>query len=384
MAFEFATATRIIFGNGKFKEIGEHAASMGENAFVVTRKNPDSAKPLLHLLDEAQITYVTFAVDGEPTIAMISEAVHQAKDAECDMVISSGGGSVLDSGKAIAALATNPGDALDYLEVIGRGKSLENAPLPFIAIPTTAGTGAEVTKNAVLASKEQHLKVSLRHPLMLPKIALVDPELTYDVPPNITAMTGMDALTQNLEPFVSNMANPVTDGFCREGLKRAGRSLKAVYENGNDADAREDMALASLLGGLALSNAKLGAVHGFAGVIGGMFDAPHGGICAVLLPHVMDVNLKALRKRDSENIVVQRYDEIAMILMGRDDVTAVDGVAWVKALSADMQIPPLSEYGITRRDFPTIVEKSRGSSSMKGNPIMLTDDELAEILEAAL
>jgi alcohol dehydrogenase class IV len=299
-------------------------------------------------------------------------------------VIALGGGSAIDTGKAIAALAANPGDPLDYLEVIGKGRPLAHAPLPVIAIPTTAGTGAEVTRNAVLESPQHRVKVSLRSPLMLPRVALVDPELTRSVPPNITASTGMDALTQVIEPFVSARANPLTDSLCREGMTRAARALRRVYADGDDADARADMALASLFGGLALANAGLGAVHGFAGPLGGMFHAPHGALCAALLPHVTAANIQALRQRQPQHPALARYDEIAVILTGDADARAADAVAWLGTLLADLNIPPLRAYHITPADFPAIVAASARASSMKANPIVLTDAELMAVLEAAL
>src|SRR5207245_11298164 len=213
-------------------------------------------------------------------------------------------------------------ELLDYLEVIGQGRALENASTPFIAMPTTAGTGSEVTRNAVLASPRHRVKVSLRSPFLLPKIALVDPELTYDLPPSITASTGLDALTQLIEPYVSSRANPMTDAVCVDGLRRVARSLRVAFEAGrNAAAAREDMAVASLFGGLALANAGLGAVHGFAGPIGGMFPAPHGAVCAALLPDTMEVNLRALRRRAPESETLRRFDEIARILTGRPEAT---------------------------------------------------------------
>jgi alcohol dehydrogenase class IV len=284
----------------------------------------------------------------------------------------------------LAALLAHDGEPLDYVEVIGRGQSLTNPSLPYIAIPTTAGTGAEVTANAVLASPQHRVKVSLRSPSMLPRAAVVDPVLTRDLPPDITARTGMDALVQVLEPFVSNKANPITDAICREGLHRASRSLRAAYEHGSDAAAREDMALASLMGGLALANAKLGAVHGFAGPIGGMFDAPHGAICAVLLPPAMRVNIQALRERDPHGEALRRYDEIARIVTGDAHAHADDGADWVADLCAALSIPPLRIYGIAESDLPEIVEKSAVASSMQGNPVKLTADEMRSILEAAL
>jgi alcohol dehydrogenase class IV len=219
---------------------------------------------------------------------------------------------------------------------------------------------------------------------MLPRLALVDPELTLTMPPPVTASTGLDALTQLLEPYVSPKANPLTDAFCLDGLHRVARSLRQAYRQGDDLGAREDMALASLLGGLALANARLGAVHGFAGVFGGMFDSPHGAVCAALLPHVTAINARALTLRDPAGEALQRYAEVAQILTGAPDATAVDGVAWVEALCDELQIPPLGSYGLTRADFPALTQKSARSSSMQGNPIKLTDEEMEEILERAL
>jgi alcohol dehydrogenase class IV len=325
-----------------------------------------------------------FSVKGEPTTDVVSLGTEQARDRACDLVIGFGGGSVLDTGKAIAALLTNDGQLMDYLEVIGKGRPLARRPAPYIAIPTTAGTGAEVTRNAVLASPEHRVKVSLRSPLMLPRLALVDPELTYTLPPGVTASTGLDAFTQVVEPFVSNKANPLTDALCREGMARAARSLQPAYEDGDDRDARQDMAIVSLFGGLSLANAKLGAVHGFAGPLGGMFPAPHGTICARLLPHVMRVNVRALQERVPGSPALGRYDEIAQILTGERQATAENGVAWVQQLCQALNVPPLSAYGLGREDFPTLIEKASVASSMQGNPVQLTLEEMTEILEGAL
>jgi len=384
MRFEFATATRIIFGAGTLKQIGPIAAEMGRRVFVVTGRPPALARSLLDLLAVQGMDCATFSIPGEPTTDIVQSGAHQMRLAACDLVISIGGGSVVDTGKAIAALMTNTGDLPDYIEIIGKGKALVQPAAPFIAIPTTAGTGAEVTRNAVLASPEHHVKVSLRSPLMLPRLALVDPELTYSLPPELTASTGLDALTQVIEPFVSVRANPAADAFCREGMRRAARSLRRAYDDGDDASAREDMSLASLFGGLALANAGLGAVHGFASVIGGMFPAPHSAVCARLLPHVMAVNLRALEKRAPEGDALHRYDEIAQILVGNDEASATDGVTWVRELCEALNIPPLATYGLTQADWPTVIEKSTVASSMKSNPIQLTSDEMQEILGQAL
>ncbi|MEM6282147.1 MAG: iron-containing alcohol dehydrogenase [Chloroflexota bacterium] len=384
MAFEFVTANRIIFGNGKLASLGAIAAELGTRALVVTGSNIERARPLLHLLEAAGLAVHTLAVPKEPTIQNARDGAELVSVHGVDVVFGFGGGSAIDAGKAIAALATNGGDPLDYLEVIGKGQPLTVDPLPYIAIPTTAGTGAEVAKNAVLKSEEHNVKVSLRHPKMLPDIALVDPELTHSVPPHVTAFTGMDALTQVLEPYVSHLANPLTDGLSREGITRAAGSLREVYTDGSNAQAREDMALASLIGGLVLTNARLGAVHGFAGPLGGMYDAPHGAICAALLPHVMQANVEVLKAREPDHFAIPRFDELGQMLTGDKNATAADGVAWVQETAHMLDIQPLSAYGVKRDDFPQILEKSGRSSSMKGNPIKLTDDELTRILEMAL
>jgi alcohol dehydrogenase class IV len=383
MRFEFATATHIVFGARTFREIGPLAQTMGNRALVVTGRNTGRTARLLGLLDEQRIHPTVFAIPGEPTIEMVCAGAQHAREKCCDFVIGFGGGSPLDAAKAIAALLTNPGEVLDYLEVIGRGKPLKQPPLPWLAIPTTAGTGAEVTRNAVLASPEHRVKVSLRSPLMLPRAAVVDPELTYPLPPPLTASTGLDALTQLIEPFVSVRANPMTDSLCREGMGRVARSLRRAFDHGNDATAREDMAVASLFGGLALANAGLGAVHGFAGPIGGMFPAPHGAVCAALLPHAMEVNLRALRQRGAGSEILGRFEEAGRILTQNPAAGAEDGITWVRELCAALNIPPLRTYQVKPSDLPGLCEKAAVASSMKSNPVVLASDEMREILERA-
>ncbi len=382
--FEFATATRIVFGAGAVSGAGAVAREFGHRALVVTGRDPRRAERLLGYLQSAGVSASTFPIAGEPELATLDQGTRLARSERCELVIGFGGGSAIDAAKAVAAMLANGGELLDYVEIIGRGKPLTKPSAPFIAIPTTAGTGSEVTRNAVLASPEHTLKVSLRSPLMLAKVALVDPELTYDLPPALTASTGMDALTQLIEPFVCNRANPMTDGLCVEGLRRAARSLRIAFSNGKDKDAREDMAVASLFGGLALSNAGLGAVHGFAGPIGGSFPAPHGAICAALLPHVMAMNLRALRQRDPHGPALYRYEEAARWLAGDMKAKADDGLKWVRALALDLKLPRLGSFGIERGHFPDLVTKAMNASSMKANPIALTPEELTEILESAL
>src|SRR5215213_3031463 len=383
-SFEFATANRIIFGSGKLNEVGKLIGVNAKHLFLVCGHSSDAIPRVREILSASGIPFTEFPVHGEPTIEVVRAGIKAARD--CDMVIGLGGGSVLDTGKAIAALVTNPGDIFDYLEVIGKGRPLVKAPLPYVAIPTTAGTGSEVTRNAVIESPEQNVKVSLRSPLMLPYVALVDPELTYNLPPEITATSGLDALTQLIEPFVSVKANPMTDAICRAGLSHAAQSLRRAYENGADKEARQEMAFASLCGGLALANAALGAVHGFAGPLGGMLHAPHGALCARFLPLVMEANIKAMEVRQPEHPALARYAEVAQIVTGEKDATAQDGARWTGDLVDALKVPRLSAYGMGPGDFAfrEAVQKTQHANSFKGNPIMLDEKELTMILEEAL
>ncbi|HKW30771.1 MAG TPA: iron-containing alcohol dehydrogenase [Verrucomicrobiae bacterium] len=384
MKFEFATATRIFFGAGTLRQTGALAKGFGTRALVVTGSDVSRAEKLLVILRAAGVRAETFSVSGEPEISTIEQGTAVARKENCELVIGFGGGSALDAAKAMAAMLANGGELLDYVEIIGRGRALTKPSAPFIAIPTTAGTGSEVTRNAVLASPEHKLKVSLRSPLMLARAAAVDPELTYDLPPALTASTGLDALAQLIEPFVGSRANPMTDGLCVEGIRRAARALRVAFNDGRNQSAREDMAVASLFGGLALANAGLGAVHGFAGPIGGMFPAPHGAVCAALLPPVMAANIRALRHRTPDNEALRRYDEVARWLTGDASATADAGVEWVRRLISDLHIAPLRVYGIQTGHVSDIVSKATQASSMKANPIGLTPDELAETLRQAL
>jgi alcohol dehydrogenase class IV len=384
MNFEFATATRIVFGPGAASRLGANVKSLGPLALVVTGRNPQRAENLLSNLSESGVSTVVYSVTGEPEISTVENGAALAKKEHCDFVIGFGGGSVIDAAKAVAAMMTNEGEVLDYLEIIGHGKALTQRSAPFIAVPTTAGAGAEVTRNAVLASPEHKVKVSLRSPHLLPLVAVIDPELTYDLPPALTATTGLDALTQLIEPYVCLRANPMTDGICVEGIQRASRSLHEAIFNGQNKAAREDMSVASLFGGLALANAGLGAVHGFAGPIGGSFPAPHGAICAALLPQVMAANLRALREREPASFALHRYFRIAALLTDNPHATADAGVEWVQKLVTDLSVPKLRDYGVREDHVADLVAKAANASSMKANPIGLTTEELTQTLRAAL
>jgi alcohol dehydrogenase class IV len=390
--FEFATAARIVFGWGEARQLAAAAAQMGSRALLVSGSSPERARPLIANLESAGVACALFSTPSEPTIDLIRDGADYARaegcGGGCDMVIAIGGGSVIDTGKALAALLTNTGEPLDYLEVIGRGQPLQHPSAPFIAVPTTAGSGAEVTRNAVLASPAHRLKASLRSPFLLPKLALVDPELTLNLPRAITAATGLDALTQLIEPYVSSRANAMTDLYCVDGLRRAAAALPRVWEDGQDREARTAMSQVSLLGGMALANAGLGAVHAFAAAIGGMWKAPHGAICAAVLPHAIEVNVEALRRRApadaSANPALRRYDEIARLLTRQPHAIADDAVLWIADLCDHLEIPPLRTYGVTEADIPDLAERAASTSSMKGNPIQLTNEELREIALRAL
>jgi alcohol dehydrogenase class IV len=380
--FDFATATEIVFGRGRSAELGARVRAFGVRALLVTGAHPERVLEVLERSGAAEHVVARLALAAEPTTAEVERGVLRAREAAVDVVVGFGGGSALDAAKAIAALATNPGEPLDYLEVVGRGRPLALPSLPCVLVPTTAGTGAEVTKNAVLAVESERVKVSLRSLFMLPRLALVDSELSHGVPPDVTAATGLDALTQLIEPYLSKARGPLTDALGLDGMRRSARSLRRAFEDGSDAEARDDLALASLFGGLCLANAKLGAVHGLAGPLGGALHAPHGALCARLLPEVLDTNLaRARRAHDAD--VVGRFGAVARALCARPDAEPEAGLLWVRELVEALSIPRLSRYGLTPERRRDIVERARVSSSMKGNPFELEQDELYDILERA-
>jgi alcohol dehydrogenase class IV len=382
--FEFATAGRIVFGAGRVTEAIPAAKQMGSRVLLVTGKSRERTAEFEKSLAAAGLFCLAVRIDGEPTVPVVSHAAQLASDAACDIVIAIGGGSAIDAGKAVAALLTNRSDLADYLEVIGRGRMLEHPPAPWIAIPTTAGTGAEVTRNAVLASPEHRVKVSLRSPFLLARLAIVDPELTRDLPAQLTATSGLDALTQLMEAYASVRGNPLTDSLCLDGLPRAARALPRAFQDGSDMDARTDMALASLLSGLALANAGLGAVHGFAGPIGGMFAAPHGAVCAALLPHATRVNIEALRKRQPDGEALRRYETMARILTGNPHAGAGELGPSINDLCRRLQVAGLGKYGVQESHATELCAGAARASSMKSNPIVLTNEELTEILLRSL
>jgi alcohol dehydrogenase class IV len=305
----------------------------------------------------------------------------QAREFGCEFAIGMGGGSVLDTGKAVVAMLANPGKLLEYLEVVGEGKHLKKRALPFIAIPTTSGTGSEVTKNAVISVPEKQVKVSMRHNYLLPEVALVDPELTYGLPANVTAFSGMDALTQVIEPYLSKGRNWMVDLFCRDAIQKAGRYLIRSFQDGTDEEARLKMSWVSLMGGLSLANAQLGAVHGLAGPMGGMFNLPHGKICAALLHAVMDVNYRVILAENPNHPAIGRFKDVARWLKRDNSALPEDGINYLRELTEALNIPSLSEMGISGERIPELVQKSKKSSSMKGNPVALDEENILEIIE---
>ncbi len=394
MKFEFAAPGRIVFGPGSLVEVGPAAASLASanatadavapGVLVVSGRSTSRAAPLFASLEAAGLACERFAIANEPRFEDARAALALARAADCRLVVGFGGGSAIDLAKAVAVLLANPGDPLDYAEVIGGGKALLEPSFPCIAIPTTAGTGSEATRNAVLASPEKGAKASLRSPTMLPRLAIVDPELCYGLPPRLTAETGMDALAQLLEPLVCSSPNVLVDAICREALPRAIASLPRAYRDGGDKAAREGMAFASLAGGLALANARLGAVHGFAAPLGGAFPIPHGAACAALMSPVASVNVAALRARDPENQILARYAEVARLLAGIPSARPEDAGPALGELAAELGVRGLGSYGLKKEDFPEIARKATAASSMRGNPIPLFPEELTRILEAAL
>ncbi len=384
MLFEFATATRIVFGPGALDALGPLAAAFGGRALLVTGGRPERAAAARARLAEAGIETVLFGVAGEPTVEDVRRGCAVARRADAEMVVACGGGSAIDAGKAVAAILGNGGDPLEYLEVVGGGRPLARPSLPFVALPTTAGTGSEVTRNAVLASPEHRVKASLRSPLMLARAAIVDPDLLAELPPRVVAASGLDAFTQLLEPFVSSRANPMVDALCREGIARSARSLRRGFEGDRSEAVRVDLALASLFGGLALANAGLGAVHGLAAPVGGMFDAPHGATCAALLPAVVRANARALASRAPANPALARYREIAAIVTGQAGAGIVALVGWIESLARALAVPTLSHWGVGEADIPALVARARVASSMQANPVALEERELEEIVRSSL
>ncbi|HEX5906019.1 MAG TPA: iron-containing alcohol dehydrogenase [Propionibacteriaceae bacterium] len=384
LQFQLTVPTDIRFGAGRVSEIPDALAGLGASrVLVVTGRSASRADGVRAALTDADIASMVFQVAAEPSIERVRTAVELLAETGCDAVLGFGGGSALDVAKAAAVLATSGKDPLEHLEVIGAGRPIESPGLPCVAVPTTAGTGSEVTRNSVLSGSG--VKASLRSPLLLPRVALVDPDLLVGVPRPTIAASGMDALSQLIEPLLSQRANPFTDALAREGIRRSARSLRRAYQEGmQDAGVREDLALASLFSGICLANSGLGAVHGLAAAAGARLSAPHGAVCAAVLAAAMEINLQALHDRAPEHPALQRMVELATVLTGRPDATPEDAIAWLQNLTAALTIPGLASYGLDEAGIEAVVAAAQEASSMRGNPIELRDEEVREIVARSL
>mgnify|MGYP000167236873 CR=1 FL=1 len=377
-SFSFATATEIRFGRGTAAGISDAVARIGRRILLVTGSRPERVAWLSDGLAAQDCAVTAFGVAGEPDLAAIEAGIATAREAGADTVVAIGGGSVIDTGKAIAALVPATRPVLDHLEVVGRGLPLEAAPLPMIAVPTTAGTGAEVTRNAVIAVPAQRRKVSLRSLAMLPRLAVVDPSLVESCPRPVLIASGLDAVTQVIEPYISSRATPLTDAICRDAIP-AGLGALVTLADRPDPAAFDAMALTSLSGGMALANAGLGVVHGLAGPLGGLSGAAHGAICGTLLPHGLAANARHGR----DPALARRIDEVRGWIggaLGCAPGAAFDTLAaWVRANG----LGGLDKMGIGAEQRAAAAEAAASSSSMKANPVALDAADLAALMEAA-
>lgn len=381
--FEFSTVGKVLFGVGMIERLATVMRPLGRRILVVAGADRNRSSYIQSAIEAVDGELAWHSVCREPTLEDVELGLRIARKHRVEVVLGIGGGSAIDTAKAVAAVATNSGELLDYLEVVGLGKPLQQPGLPCVAVPTTAGTGAEVTRNSVIDVPERSLKVSLRHDYLLPKVALLDPRLTVTVPPNVTAATGFDALAQVIEPFVSNRANPMTDALARAGIKLAAKSLGTAYKDGNDLDARSDMAQVSLWGGMCLANARLGAVHGLAGPIGGMFHAPHGAVCAALLGPVMRANVAVAQRQRVSSACLERYTEIARMVTGDLSASIEDGIGHIERLAHELGIRGLGQLGVAQEQLDDIVGPALCASSMQGNPVALEAGEVRAILASA-
>jgi alcohol dehydrogenase class IV len=382
--FDLALPGDIRFGAGRVSEVPRALADLGASrVLVVTGRTTSRADGIRAALNAADMSSMVFGVATEPSIERVRAAVDLVLETGCDAVLGFGGGSALDVAKAVAVLAASGTDPMDHLEVIGAGRPIERPGLPCVAVPTTAGTGSEVTRNSVLSGGG--VKASLRSPLLLPKLVVVDPDLLVGVPKQTIAASGMDALSQLIEPLLSQRANPFTDALARDGIRRSARSLRRAYQEGmEDPGVREDLAIGSLFSGMCLANSGLGAVHGLAAAVGARLSAPHGAVCAAVLAAAMDVNLRALRGRAPDHSALQRIAELASLLTGRPEASPEDAIAWLAELAAAMSIPGLASYGLNQDAIATVVAAAQKASSMRGNPIELSDQEVTQIVTRSL
>lgn len=383
MQFNFYTPTKLIVGQGKVKEIGNVAGDYGKKPFVVVGQSAydtGTADLVIQCLNHAGLKPVLYTKPaGEPDQEMTDQTSEEARKQECDFVISVGGGSVIDLAKAVSGLVTNPGSVEDYLEGVGKGRKLQHKAIPHIAVPTTAGTGAEVTRNAVISSKKKKYKKSFRHPSLYPELAILDAELSVHLPAEQTAYSGMDAITQLIESYITWKANPITDALALQGLFLAFHSIRVVVDDGKDLTHRENLLLASTLSGICLANAGLGLAHGFASGLGALYDAPHGKVCAIMLPHAMRYN---------KEISFNKLSKIGNILLDGNNISDQEAVDWIlreiDQLNKKFNIPKnLKEFNIKEEDKDLLVQMSMGNS-MGGNPAEITPEKAHEILNQLL
>jgi len=382
-SFRFARLPEILFRNGSITELPGMTRKFGEPVVLVTGRSSfiesERGKKLLQSLKEKDITTYHVSVRGEPATTMIDEVVNNNRNNDIKLVLAIGGGSVLDAGKAISAMLTVPGSVRDYLEGIGN-REHPGTKIPFIAIPTTSGTGSEATKNAVISEVgPQGFKKSLRHDHFVPDMAILDPELTLNCPPEITAASGMDCFTQLTEAFLSDKASEYTDSFARLGLKAIKNSLVRSVRNGEDINARTDMSYAALNSGICLANAGLGTVHGFASTIGGMYNIPHGLICSTLMAVTNRVNVRELRA-SSGNHALKKYADLGKLFLdteGMSDNYYIDGfIDYLYEMTSDLHLPGLAGFGLEEYE----IEKICAQTDNKNNPVKLSHENLVEIL----
>ncbi len=378
--FSFISPQEIHFGRGQSQKTAALAATFGTSVLLVHGSSVARAQWLIDACRSAGLTTEMISCANEPSLPDIQRALRQLNGVSPDIVIGLGGGSVLDFAKALAALIPCNGDPMTYLEVVGDGCPLDHPPLPMIALPTTAGTGAEVTKNAVILVPDQGIKVSLRDPRMVPNIAIVDASLMQGAPKQVALAAGLDAVTQVIEPYLSIKANPMTDALCHAAISKGLSALRDLVEN-DTPEAWDSLAWVSTCGGLALANAGLGAVHGFAGVIGGETNAPHGAICGALLPAVLESHL---RKAEEHTEVSARLHWVlhqvdTYFAQGEKGV----GIAALRSWSRKMGLPGLEGLGLSLADSSKVAEAASKASSMTGNPFVLSQRELLEILHSA-
>lgn len=379
----------IVFGAGSLAQAPTFAARYGKRCLLVTGTHSLARSGQLAKLEESLqnlgIASTHFTVDGEPDLALADACTRMARENQCDVVLAIGGGSAIDVAKAAAALATNGGEALDYIEAVGRGRTIEKPSLPLIAVPTTAGSGSEVTKNAVLRVPELRVKRSIRSDTMVPSLAIIDPLLIASAPRSVAASSGLDALTHLIEAYLSKGAYAMTDALVVPGISMAYRSLVALAEQRTTNTSHEEMALAALWGGIALANAGLGAVHGLVAPLGGLCSVPHGAGCGCLLPATLAMNVRALRSRAPNSEALVRANHLARIILPEHekDQSPEHAADMLARLRQTLDVPPLTKYGVSAAEFGEIIAGSR-AGSMRNNPIELTDEELADILRQSM